>query len=292
MPNILEELGAPAEGHSRPKAKRKSKINGKRPHLASKSATPVELHAECSADSTGEVVGSAPSAGVSPASLEAQPAPEADQAHADESKDAAPVPSLDLRATDVAEGHCADACLDAERGPWMQVGRKGVLRADAVDKTEPAERPLTPVGSAATPLTSKKPVAPIFCQVSAPGPLTPASACPSTPSATTSPFGLRTVLPLWPSTPEFWAGLPPATLDEDAGSLSFQGPSDSILASLPSFLESDTIVQTPDTISAPFQNSTGSKIPFAELDSAASTWSKNVQPPVREFSGVACLLLD
>mmetsp|Transcript_10861 Transcript_10861/g.17928 ORF Transcript_10861/g.17928 Transcript_10861/m.17928 type:complete len:605 (+) Transcript_10861:110-1924(+) len=46
-----------------------------------------------------------------------------------------------------------------------------------------------------------------ICDLLSAGSLTPK---PATPCETSSPFGLRTVLPIWPSTPESWPSLPPA----------------------------------------------------------------------------------
>jgi hypothetical protein len=45
---------------------------------------------------------------------------------------------------------------------------------------------------------------------SAARPLTPRSAPSATPCASASPLGFRTVLPIWPSTPEWWPSSPPA----------------------------------------------------------------------------------
>eukprot|EP00930_Biecheleria_cincta_P082409 TRINITY_DN72143_c0_g1_i1.p1 TRINITY_DN72143_c0_g1~~TRINITY_DN72143_c0_g1_i1.p1 ORF type:complete len:617 (-),score=76.90 TRINITY_DN72143_c0_g1_i1:233-2083(-) len=46
--------------------------------------------------------------------------------------------------------------------------------------------------------------------VSAAGPLRPLSAPSAAPCASGSPLGFHTVLPTWPSTPEWWPSLPPA----------------------------------------------------------------------------------
>ena len=131
-----------------------------------------------------------------------------------------------------------------------------------------------------------KAIAPMLSQApgAGSGPVTPASAHPSTPCTTSSPFGLRSVLPPWPPTPDpldfqdglgpgFWACLPP--------------PADSIGAFSSGLPEKPRPVsQLPfprvpcssnycvDTMRWPYNSD---QIVGAQVGGAASIWSMNAQ---------------
>lgn len=103
---------------------------------------------------------------------------------------------------------------DCVAGPWMQIKRKGIVRP--MIAIAPPESPA--LSSQVLPTAMLSPMATLTPglmllatpTLHTPGPVTPMSAHPSTPCGTTSPFGLRAVLPPWPATPEFWPSLPPA----------------------------------------------------------------------------------
>jgi len=206
LPGILQELDPSCKKKKKTKSKSKAKVNGR-----------------C----VGRSIGDAAAAG----------SPESATHVEDVDLEDAPTLGADREAAAVQECSAGDEACNAEDegnplaveeckrlsdnqdsvvGPWMQVKRKGIVRPMLA--IAPPESPalsaqqLPAAMQLLSPMATLTPCPMLLATptLHTPGPVTPMSAHPSTPCGTTSPFGLRAVLPPWPATPEFWPSLPPA----------------------------------------------------------------------------------
>jgi len=177
LPDMLDDLDPPTAKRSKAKSKRKRKANA--------TCTKIEDACCAVADTQGSL-----------SSLQEVVASGAVNPYADE--------------TDVIR-HAGESQVDVDTD-----GNKG-QDLDGVSCMQ-AKRNVTVKSMVLVPLpesparASQDHAVPLLSpasNASAARPLTPRSA-PATPCASASPLGFRTVLPIWPSTPEWWPSLPPA----------------------------------------------------------------------------------
>lgn len=195
LPGLLEELDPPCKKQGKGKSKQKKKANAKR---ASKSEEggPLDVAPDVHLPIDGVVVSENADDGTNAA-------------------EDAPCNRGSIAVTHV-DRHQEE---DIIGGPWTQVTHRRI--AKPVIAIASHESPLLLPHEQAAPTLSP------LATLSDPGPVTPLSSQALTPCGTTSPFGLRTVLPPWPSTPEswphfeehlgsaFWPILPPAAVNVD-----------------------------------------------------------------------------
>jgi hypothetical protein len=198
LPGILQELDPSCKKKKKTKSKSKAKVNGR-----------------CVGTSIGDTAAGLPepTTHLEDVDLEDAPALCADS-------EAAAV--QECSAGDEGNALAVEECRrlsddqDSVVGPWMQVKRKGIVRPMLA--IAPPESPalsaqqLPAAMQLLSPMATLTPCPMLLATptLHTPGPVTPMSAHPSTSCGTTSPFGLRAVLPPWPATPEFWPSLPPA----------------------------------------------------------------------------------
>lgn len=233
LPALLKDLAGPSKEHSKSKAKRKGKASGKRLREATMCASASDCRGTCT--STFDDV----EAEMCSKSSEEQVTEKIDKKckpldSGIDSQEIFTGHSSSLEASSVeaaSERNMVDDEVDG--GSWMQVGPRRAMRTGRFAETEMAIAP--PQSAAPPPIvrTSLAP-APMLSHVPFSPKMSPKSAHQSTPAGTTSPFGLPTVFPLWPPTPDppgledgrsfaFWAGLPPAAVDVDISSPDFPG---------------------------------------------------------------------
>jgi len=196
LPGILQELDPPSKKKTKAKSKHKGKANG-----------------GCVSKSPGNATVESPDPG---RRAEDSGVADATNAVAD---DAANVPAV----AECSKSKNNKDDKDCVGGGWMQVSRKGIAKpmlAIALPESPSLSshaRP-APMLSPIAPLLTPGPVTPMSAQSST---VTPMSAQSSTACGTTSPFGLRSVVPVWPSTPEFWPQFTPAKFKEEGLGFSF-----------------------------------------------------------------------
>lgn len=189
LPDILEELDPLSKKKpSKTKKKRKQKANAGCPNesIANDTEEPCSLPEETEEAQDENACDSA-AAKEDPCSLPAET-----EAAQDEN-------ACDSAAAIVCHDGNVDACSDRDKSKDV--------RCTAIVKPMIA---LPPLGSPTSAPKGPPALFPSPISLPATRPVTPLSAHSLTPGGTTSPFGFRTVLPFWPSTPESWPSLPPA----------------------------------------------------------------------------------
>lgn len=198
LPEILQELDPPCKKKTKSKSKQKGKAAGRDAGTSLRHAAVIVPDIHCHVEET-------PSTDVLNIGTDA-----AEEVHVDIRSAAKPY--CERR----EDEHCVE-------GPWKQVRRKGT--AKPVLAIAPPESPAS--SSQGRPMPNTSPIG----SPSAFGPVTPMSAQSLTPCGMTSPFGLSSVVPFWPSTPESWPHfedglsahflpyLPPAAVDMGASTV-------------------------------------------------------------------------
>jgi len=193
LPDLLQELDPPSRSKTKAKSRRKGKVTTR---------TVCELtRPSCSAEA------------------EATNFHSSEQAGAVHERESDTCGKNNVNATEDCDEKLQDSGLGEEL--WVQVKGNGVI--------EPVIAIVSHESPALVPKVQPSPMLSPMASFSVTGPITPMSAQSSTPCVTASPFGLRSVLPPWPSTPEswprhdeglgctYWPGLPPAVNLDVAG---------------------------------------------------------------------------